>query len=131
MYKLVIVGKEGNVDFGRVGHVSHHDDFIEFGLILFKDIDVFCYFFMIVLLILVFEIDISICVDIVKYGAYFGKRWQYLGHQNFWLITYLLSLEFLDGGLFDLLMIDLLGFIFLFKMPYFKHDLSIRRIIEF
>ena len=65
MSKFIVVVEEGEVDLGRMGQISHHNDFIKLRLIIFEDVDIFSHFLVSIVLILHLQIYVSISVDVI------------------------------------------------------------------
>ena len=80
MSKFIVVVEEGKVRLWRIVKVSHRDDLSELQVTLFEDINIFCKFLSIFILIFVFQIDIPVGIHVVKDSANFSKTRQDFGH---------------------------------------------------
>lgn len=70
---FIVVIKEREVILFWVLIIPHRDDSIELCLSFFDDIDIVCYFPLILLDIPIFQIKISIRVDIIQNGTNLSK----------------------------------------------------------
>lgn len=65
MGELVVIVKEGNSQLVGVAEMSHDDSFIELTLAVFKDINVVRHFSFVFVLVLQFQVDVPIGIDVV------------------------------------------------------------------
>ena len=130
MGQLVVVVEEGEVQFAGVVQMSHHDGFAKLGLTIFEDVNIFGYLSAVFVMVLMFQIDMPVGVDIIQNGANFGKTRQNLSEQHL-RFTHFPRLQFFGTGFFDFFVDNIFGFIFGFDMPHLHMYFSMRRIMQF
>jgi hypothetical protein len=72
--ELIVIVEEWKVDLTGMGHIPHRNYFVELWLIFFEDVDIFSHLFVSIVLILNFEVDVSVGVNIIEYRANLGER---------------------------------------------------------
>lgn len=123
MGKFIVVVEEGDSQFLRVGKMPQDDGLVESMLAIFEYINVIWYFPFIFVLILHFEVYVSIGIDVVEDSGDFGKARHDFGHQDLRL-AHFPDLEILCGCFLYLLEVNLFFSVFKPQLKGLQVDLS-------